>query len=46
MSACPKGGNHVYRKTFEGGGWIEHTCRKCGDVIRRQQTPPRKKVAA
>jgi hypothetical protein len=37
MSKCPKGGEHQYRKTYEKDGWIEHTCRKCGDVIRRRQ---------
>lgn len=37
MMAKPKCPPHDYRKTFEGGGWIEHTCRRCGDVIRRKQ---------
>ena len=34
---CPKGGSHDYRLTAEGGGWITHTCRKCGDEITRPQ---------
>jgi hypothetical protein len=39
MSAgdCPKGGDHVYVKTSEGGGYVTHTCKKCKDAITRKQ---------
>jgi predicted RNA-binding Zn-ribbon protein involved in translation (DUF1610 family) len=37
MSACPKGGQHTYRKVSEGGGYVTHRCTKCGDTITRKQ---------
>lgn len=40
---CPKGGSHDWRLTSEGGGWIEHTCRKCGQTVRRKQEKRRQR---
>jgi hypothetical protein len=34
---CPKGGDHNYVKTSEGGGYVTHTCKKCKDAITRKQ---------